>query len=126
MFILASKMSMFLLSKTWETLSVTHLSSDEAISNPPDSSRIGHVITVIKNAVIDRLTNNLARSRTLEKLLTAPVPPIKIEIKSSVNTTSTSRCSSNAELTAVPRRLQACPPRDFSTTDATCRPPSRP
>ncbi len=42
MFILARKMSMFLLSKTWEIPFRDTFADDEAISNPSDSSRIGH------------------------------------------------------------------------------------
>ena len=82
MFIPARKMSMFLLSKTCEipfrNTFVERRDDLQSVRFEPDRT----LHQVIKNAVIDRLTNDLARPRTLEKLLTAPVPPITIEINS--------------------------------------------
>ena len=53
MFIRGTKMSMFLLPKSWESLPGNHLSGDEATYDPSDWNRIGTGTTAKKNSIID-------------------------------------------------------------------------
>ena len=82
-------------------------------SNPVDSSRIGTGTEVMKNTIIAHPTTDLHDTSKPEKTLDHPRFAHYNRTNFLVSSTCLSRCSANADLTALPRRSQGYPPSVF-------------